>query len=82
MGIYVLGRLPISIANLGVREVTLVGLLAVYGVEKPAALLMSMILFSALVFMAGIGSMFQLYWSIASRKEDSAGVRTERNGEA
>ena len=81
VGIYVLGRLPISIANLGVREVTLVGFLAVYGVEKPAALLMSMILFSALIFMAGIGSMFQLYWSIALRKEDTAGVRTEQNGE-
>ncbi|MEK7995478.1 MAG: hypothetical protein AAB403_16885, partial [Planctomycetota bacterium] len=45
--IYVLGRMPISIANLGVREVTLVGFLAVYGVGKPAAMLMSMILFSA-----------------------------------
>jgi uncharacterized membrane protein YbhN (UPF0104 family) len=82
VGIYVLGRLPISIANLGVREVTLVGFLAVYGVEKPAALLMSMILFSALVFMAGIGSMFQLYWSVALRKEDTAVARTEQNGEA
>jgi hypothetical protein len=82
VGIYVLGRLPISVANLGVREVTLVGFLAVYGVEKPAALLMSMILFSALVFMASIGSMFQLYWSVASRKEDTAVARTEPNGEA
>lgn len=81
VGIYVLGRLPISVANLGVREVTLVGFLAVYGVEKPAALLMSMILFSALIFMAGIGSMFQLYWSIALRKEDSAVARTEQKGE-
>jgi uncharacterized membrane protein YbhN (UPF0104 family) len=71
-GIYVLGRLPISVANLGVREVTLVGFLAVYGVEKPAALLMSMILFSALIFMAVIGSAFQLYWSVTLRKEDSA----------
>ena len=70
-GIYILGRLPISVANLGVREVTLVGFLAVYGVEKPAALLMSMILFSALIFMAVIGSMFQLYWSVTVRKENS-----------
>lgn len=72
VGIYVLGRLPISVANLGVREVTLVGFLAVYGVDKPAALLMSMILFSALIFMAAIGCMFQLYWSATLRKERSA----------
>ncbi|MHC4432633.1 MAG: lysylphosphatidylglycerol synthase transmembrane domain-containing protein [Planctomycetota bacterium] len=71
VGIYVLGRLPISVANLGVREVTLVGFLAVYGVEKPAALLMSMILFSALIVMALIGSVFQLYWSVTARKENS-----------
>jgi len=76
VGIYVLGRLPISVANLGVREVTLIGFLAVYGVEKPAALLMSMILFSALAFMATIGSIFQLYWSVTLRKEDSAVGRT------
>jgi hypothetical protein len=44
--IFLLGRLPISIANLGVREVTLVGTLALYGVGAPAALLMSMIIFS------------------------------------
>ena len=30
--VYVLGRVPISVANLGVREVTLVGFLAIYGV--------------------------------------------------
>jgi hypothetical protein len=69
---YVLGRLPISVANLGVREVTLVGFLAVYGVDKSAALLMSMILFSALVFMAIIGAMFQSYWALAAKK--TAGV--------
>ena len=78
VGIYVLGRLPISVANLGIREVTLIGFLAVYGVEKPAALLMSMILFSALIFMAIIGSMFQLYWSVTLRKEDSVVARTEQ----
>ncbi|MGD8500596.1 MAG: lysylphosphatidylglycerol synthase transmembrane domain-containing protein, partial [Phycisphaerales bacterium] len=50
--VYILGRLPISVANLGVREVTLVGFLAIYSVEKSDALLMSMILFSALVVMA------------------------------
>jgi len=62
--VYVLGRLPVSIANLGVRESVLVGLLSMYGVEKSTALLMSMILFSALVFMALIGVGYQIVWSL------------------
>jgi len=66
--IYVMGRLPISVANLGVREITLVGFLGIYGVEKPAALLMSMILFSALVVMAIIGAIYQISWAISSKK--------------
>ncbi len=61
--IYVLGRVPISVANLGVREVALVGLLAIYGVDKSQALLMSMILFSALVVMAIIGAIYQIFWA-------------------
>ena len=68
VAIYVLGRVPISVANLGVREVTLVGLLGIYGVEKSQALLMSMILFSALVLMAIIGAMYQMYWAVSSKK--------------
>ena len=60
--IYVLGRLPISIANLGVRESLLVSMLSLYGVEKPAALLMSMILFSRLVVMALVGAAYQIAW--------------------
>jgi len=66
--ICVLGRLPISVANLGVREITLVGLLGIYGVEKSQALLMSMILFSTLVLMAIIGAMYQIYWAVRSKK--------------
>ncbi|MFB0552270.1 MAG: lysylphosphatidylglycerol synthase transmembrane domain-containing protein [Phycisphaerae bacterium] len=66
--VYVLGRLPISLANLGVREVTLVGFLAIYGVAKPQALLMSMILFSALVFMAVIGTIYQIFWALTTKK--------------
>jgi len=66
--VYVLGRVPISVANLGVREVTLVGFLAFYGVEKTAALLMSMILFSALVLMAIIGAIYQISWALRSKK--------------
>jgi hypothetical protein len=56
------------VANLGVREITLVGLLGIYGVEKSQALLMSMILFSALVFMAIIGAIYQIYWAVSSKK--------------
>ena len=66
--IYVMGRLPISVANLGVREITLVGFLAFYNVEKPAALLMSMILFSALVVMAIVGAVYQIVWAIRGNK--------------
>ena len=66
--IYIMGRLPISVANLGVREITLVGFLALYKVEKSAALLMSMILFSALVVMAIIGAIYQISWAISSKK--------------
>lgn len=71
--IYVLGRLPISVANLGVRESMLISLLAMYGVDKPAALLMSMILFSALVFMGAIGAVFQIRWASAAGKPASVG---------
>lgn len=66
--VYVLGRVPISVANLGVREVTLVGFLGIYGVEKSSALLMSMILFSAVIFMAVIGAIYQIYWAVSSKK--------------
>lgn len=75
--VYVLGRIPISIANLGVREVTLVGFLGLYGVEKPAALLMSFILFSTLVVMAVIGAIYQLYWAATAKKSVSKPKTTE-----
>lgn len=66
--VYILGKIPISMANLGVREVTLVGFLAVYGVEKPAAMLMSMILFSTIVLLAVIGAACQLFWALTAKK--------------
>ncbi|OHB78070.1 MAG: hypothetical protein A2Z25_24695 [Planctomycetes bacterium RBG_16_55_9] len=69
--IYIVGRLPITVANLGVREVTLVGFLAVYNVEKSAALLMSMILFSAQVAMAIVGALYQISWAIRGKKATS-----------
>ncbi len=56
--IYILQRVPISIANLGVREATLATLLPIYGAAPSKAIMMSVILFSALVFMAAIGAVF------------------------
>ncbi|MBN2182690.1 MAG: flippase-like domain-containing protein [Sedimentisphaerales bacterium] len=56
--IFIMQRVPISIANLGVREATLATILPIYGVEPPKAVMMSMMLFSALVFMAVIGAVF------------------------
>ncbi len=54
--IFILQRVPISIANLGVREAILSSVLPIYGVAASRAIMMSMILFSALVFMAVIGA--------------------------
>ena len=68
--IYILGRVPVSIANLGVREAMLVVLLAPYGVEKPQALLMAMILFSALIVMAVIGAGYQIFWTVAAKNSN------------
>jgi len=65
--IYILGKIPISIANLGVREVTLVSILKLYGIEGSAVLLMSMILFSTSLFMAIIGVFYQLSWAGAGK---------------
>jgi glycosyltransferase 2 family protein len=59
--IYILGKLPVSIANLGIREVTLAGMLGYYGVETSSALLMSMIIFSGTIFLSIIGAFLHLY---------------------
>lgn len=66
--VFLLSKVPITVGNLGVREVTVVGLLTAYGVAQPHALLMSMILFSSQLFLAALGVVFQLVWSIRSRK--------------
>ncbi len=65
--VFVLGRLPISIANLGIREMALIEFLAVYGVHKPDALLMSMVIFSGILFMALIGVIYQVIWLFRGR---------------
>jgi uncharacterized membrane protein YbhN (UPF0104 family) len=66
--VFVLGKLQITVANLGVREAALVVLLAGYGVTRSAALLMSMILLSSLVFLAALGLVYQLVWTLRSRR--------------
>jgi uncharacterized membrane protein YbhN (UPF0104 family) len=58
--VLLLGRLPISIANLGVREATTVGLLAHYGVASPTALLLALVVFSAAAIIALMGALCQL----------------------
>ena len=65
--VYILGRLPISVGNLGIREVTLIGFLALYGIEAPAVLLMSMIIFSTNILMAIFGVIFQITWAIKAK---------------
>lgn len=66
--VYILGRLPISVANLGVREFTLIEFLAIYGIEAPAVLLMSMIIFSTHIIMAAIGAGCQITWALSKKK--------------
>lgn len=70
--VYLLGRLPISIANLGVREFTLVEFLSLYGVEASAALLMSFTIFSAAIVMALIGAGFQIAWMAGKKSAKSS----------
>ncbi len=67
--VFILGRIPITIANLGVREMTLVSILAAYGVGKLSALLMSMIVFSTIVLKAIIGAGFMIHWSLTKKAE-------------
>ena len=66
--VYILGRIPISVANCGVREYILIGLLSIYSIDEPDALLMSAIIFSAHVFLAFIGALYQLAWSLNKKR--------------
>jgi hypothetical protein len=65
--IFVLGKLPISVAEFGVREATLVESMAPYGVEPSAALVMSMVIFTNRLLLASIGAAFQLRWVLSPR---------------
>lgn len=66
--IYLLGRLPISIADLGVREITIVESLARYGVPAEDAMLMSMVIFSTRIIMVLIGIICQIIWTVKKHK--------------
>ena len=68
--IYTLSRIPITLANLGVREITLIGLLHLYEVDQPHALLMSMILFSTNIFMAIVGSLYLMFGSLSKQNAE------------
>jgi len=65
--IFILGRLPISLAEFGVREATLVSGLALYGVPASAALVMSMVIFTNRILLALIGAGFQVHWALRRR---------------
>jgi hypothetical protein len=65
--IFILGKLPISVAEFGVREATLVGTLAVYGIAPALAVVMSMVIFTNRVLLAAIGVGFQLGWLFGRR---------------
>jgi len=71
--VYILGRIPISVANCGVREFALTSLLGIYSIDKPNALLMSAIIFSAHIFLAFIGALYQLSWSFNKRPLHTTG---------
>jgi uncharacterized membrane protein YbhN (UPF0104 family) len=72
--VFILGRLPISIGNLGVREFTLMGILAKYGVEKSDALLMSMILFSTILLISAIGAFYLIYGLFETKRKSNSGT--------
>lgn len=76
-GVYVLSKLPVTVANLGLREVTVVGVLTGYGVASSSALLMSMILFSSHLFLAAIGAVYQLGWVARSKRADTRLLRQD-----
>jgi uncharacterized membrane protein YbhN (UPF0104 family) len=58
--VYILGRIPISVANFGVREFTLIGFLSLYGVDAATAVVFSLLVFSNALVMACIGLLYQL----------------------
>jgi hypothetical protein len=59
--VYIISLIPISVAGLGVRDVTIVMLLSRYGVPEAQALSMSLLLFSALVVIGLVGGLVEAW---------------------
>ena len=66
--IYILGRLPISIANCGVREWSLIGCMSIYNVDKSQTILMSVIIFTGAIIRAIIGAIYLLFKKTGNNK--------------
>jgi len=75
--VFLLGKLQITVANLGVREWVLVSLLPAYGITQSTALLMSMILLSSQVFLAVLGAAYQVLWTLQARKSEIRNSKSE-----
>lgn len=67
--VYVLGRIPISVANFGVREFTLMGFLSLYGVDAATAVVFSLLVFSNALLMGFIGLLYQLSDLASAQKQ-------------
>ena len=68
----VLRLLPITFANLGIREGLLVVVLGIYDVLPGDAVALGLLLFSQYLVIAGIGAFYQIYLLWAQRDEVSA----------
>jgi len=66
--VYILGRIPISVANFGVREFTLIGLLSLHGVDAATAVVFSLLVFSNALVMAFLGLLYQISGASDPRK--------------
>jgi glycosyltransferase 2 family protein len=62
--------LPLTIGGLGVREGTLIGILAMYGCRKETAVALSFVAFSFVLMLAIIGALLSLAVSGSRRRSD------------
>lgn len=66
--VQLLAQLPISIAGLGVREGTLLGLLPLHGVSPPAAVAFSFLLLARSIFLAIGGGLLEARYRLVWRR--------------
>jgi uncharacterized membrane protein YbhN (UPF0104 family) len=83
MFLFISRLLPLTVGNLGVREGILVFSFGVYGVDPAKAILVGLLMFSSVLFVAVIGAAYQvaiamgwLDWKLDKESRDSA--RTAR----